>query len=64
MVLFGVGFMPYVLVACEESQAVTMAFRRLGIEAYSCDIKPALVVILSGILLLMQGHFLFILVSL
>lgn len=29
-----------VLVACEESQAVTIAFRELGIEAYSCDILP------------------------
>lgn len=28
-----------VLVACEESQAVTMAFRTLGHEAYSCDIQ-------------------------
>lgn len=27
-----------VLVACEESQAVTKAFRQLGHEAYSCDI--------------------------
>lgn len=27
-----------VLVACEESQAVTIEFRKLGIEAYSCDI--------------------------
>lgn len=27
-----------VLVACEESQAVTMEFRKLGHEAYSCDI--------------------------
>ena len=27
-----------VLVACEESQAVTKAFRKLGHEAYSCDI--------------------------
>lgn len=27
-----------VLVACEESQAVTIEFRRLGHEAYSCDI--------------------------
>lgn len=26
-----------VLVACEESQAVTIAFRELGHEAYSCD---------------------------
>jgi len=29
-----------VLVACEESQAVTIAFRSIGIEAYSCDILP------------------------
>lgn len=29
-----------VLVACEESQAVTIAFRELGHEAYSCDILP------------------------
>jgi len=29
-----------VLVACEESQAVTKEFRRLGHEAYSCDIQP------------------------
>lgn len=27
-----------VLVACEESQRVCSAFRRLGHEAYSCDI--------------------------
>ena len=27
-----------VLVACEESQAVTKEFRRLGHEAYSCDV--------------------------
>ena len=27
-----------ILVACEESQAVTKEFRRLGHEAYSCDI--------------------------
>lgn len=32
--------MPRVLVACEESQAVTKEFRKLGIEAYSCDIEP------------------------
>lgn len=30
-----------VLVACEESQAVTKAFRALGHRAYSCDILPA-----------------------
>lgn len=29
---------PKVLVACEESQAVTIEMRKLGIEAYSCDI--------------------------
>lgn len=29
-----------VLVACEESQAVTRELRRLGHEAYSCDIEP------------------------
>lgn len=29
-----------VLVACEESQAVCKEFRRLGHEAYSCDILP------------------------
>jgi len=28
-----------ILVACEESQAVTIAFRELGHEAYSCDIE-------------------------
>lgn len=28
-----------VLVACEESQAVTIEFRKLGIEAYSCDLQ-------------------------
>jgi len=29
-----------VLIACEESQAVTKEMRALGIEAYSCDIEP------------------------
>lgn len=29
-----------ILVACEESQAVTKAFRARGHEAYSCDIIP------------------------
>lgn len=29
-----------VLVACEESQTVCKAFRKLGHEAYSCDILP------------------------
>ena len=28
------------LIACEESQAVTIEMRKLGIEAYSCDILP------------------------
>lgn len=28
-----------VLVACEESQAVCLAFRRLGHNAYSCDLQ-------------------------
>lgn len=28
-----------VLIACEESQAVTIAFRELGHEAYSCDLQ-------------------------
>jgi len=30
-----------VLIACEESQAVCKEFRKLGHEAYSCDILPA-----------------------
>lgn len=30
-----------VLVACEESQAVTIALREIGIEAHSCDLQPA-----------------------
>jgi len=29
-----------VLVACEESQAVTKEFRKLGAEAFSCDTEP------------------------
>lgn len=29
-----------VLVACEESQRVCSEFRRLGHEAYSCDVQP------------------------
>ncbi len=31
---------PRLLVACEVSQIVTAAFRRRGVEAYSCDILP------------------------
>ena len=29
-----------ILIACEESQAVCIAFRKRGFEAYSCDILP------------------------
>lgn len=29
-----------ILVACEESQSVAIEFRKLGHEAYSCDIQP------------------------
>lgn len=29
-----------VLLGCEESQAVTIEFRKLGFEAYSCDLEP------------------------
>lgn len=29
-----------ILIGCEESQAVTIALRALGHEAYSCDLKP------------------------
>lgn len=32
--------MKKILIACEESQAVTIEFRKLGYEAYSCDILP------------------------
>lgn len=28
------------LVACEESQVLTIALRKLGIEAFSCDLEP------------------------
>ncbi len=31
---------PRVLCACEESQAVTERLRKMGIEAYSCDLQP------------------------
>ena len=30
----------FVLLACEESQVVTIAFRKLGFNAFSCDIVP------------------------
>lgn len=29
-----------VIIGCEESQAVCLAFRKRGHEAYSCDILP------------------------
>ena len=29
-----------ILVACEESQAATIELRKLGYEAYSCDVEP------------------------
>ena len=29
-----------VLIACEESQAVTIEMRKVGVEAYSCDLEP------------------------
>jgi hypothetical protein len=29
-----------ILIACEESQVVTIELRKLGLEAYSCDIQP------------------------
>ena len=32
--------MKKILVACEESQAITKSFRQLGYEAYSCDLLP------------------------
>lgn len=36
----GLGLNMKILVACEESQAVTLAFRARGHEAYSCDLQP------------------------
>ena len=33
------GNMKKVLVACEESQKVTIELRKLGIKAYSCDVQ-------------------------
>lgn len=32
--------MAKILIACEESQSITQEFRKLGHEAYSCDILP------------------------
>ena len=33
--------MKRILIACEESQAITKEFRKLGFEAFSCDLLPA-----------------------
>lgn len=30
----------YILVGCEESQAICLAFRAFGFQAFSCDLKP------------------------
>jgi hypothetical protein len=30
-----------ILIACEESQAVTIEFRKLGFDAFSCDLLPS-----------------------
>ena len=38
MAIMGRSSAPRVLCACEESQAVTECLRRMGIEAYSCDL--------------------------
>ena len=32
--------MKRILIACEESQAITKSFRKLGFKAYSCDLLP------------------------
>lgn len=32
--------MKKILIACEESQTVTLEMRKLGLEAYSCDTEP------------------------
>lgn len=32
---------PRILIACECSQTVALAFRRLGYEAFSCDLQPS-----------------------
>lgn len=50
-----------VLVACEESQAVTKELRRLGHEAYSCDIiecsgEDVQWHIMQDVLLLLNGN--------
>lgn len=29
-----------ILIGCEESQEITKSFRKLGFEAFSCDLKP------------------------
>jgi len=30
----------FILIGCEESQATCLAFRKLGFQAFSCDLKP------------------------
>ena len=50
-----------VLIACEESQRVCMAFRERGHEAYSCDIQECSGGhpewhILGDVLPLLNGH--------
>ena len=30
----------FVLIGCEESQTIALAFRELGVNAFSCDLKP------------------------
>lgn len=39
-----------VLIACEESQTSCIEFRKLGHNAFSCDIQACSVGFLSGIL--------------
>ena len=46
-----------ILVACEESQAVTVELRKLGHDAYSCDIQAVVVVIQSGTSKIMFYHY-------
>jgi len=32
--------MSKILIACEESQAITIQMRKIGLKAFSCDLKP------------------------
>ena len=45
-----------ILGACEESQAVTIEMRRLGHEAYSCDIEPCKSLNKAGIDVIILNH--------